>query len=861
MLAGTQGYGLLRHTNVTFERLSLSGDRKLSVHVGGNTTVGESKLDKWEKRGERYKDLTPYEWLRRDSTEASPKVPLVTGAHLWYTNPPTAEYAESMLKLHTLWDRKTMPVPKGEQAIAAFQEWTRERANDEAPSIRGPCPAYIRLEIAKYKRGKRDDTYISVDGDGYDYEDAGEPEWLDLMGASYEGDGILGDFSHDNFSTRADFDQCRHSVPQHERRSDYADEASVAAMRSPGRWWKVQLDKAEREQAQRRAKLNLATDDPRTASLEQQGAIVLLLHTLYHMHNEPGLQIERHAELVALKLQALGRRVLLLGRPGAGKSYVLRCIATLTRMVVNAQDAAKIGAPTGIAAFVAGGSTWHTLAGIPVGSKFNKSFSAQGGSIKLQQALAKLVALLGDETSMTGRILFGWIAHKCAAPAFPLPASLSAHCSHLPTSAPLTLPVRPTRLRVNVAKGEGADEPDAGMHLPFWLQAGDFDQLPPVLDTSLLNNDCKSANSNHGRAVFKLFEKDVIVLTAPKRQKTGESKLLDHIDSMRRGAAAKEYDQDFVESRTLVNLPPAERALYTFPGQGTLCGYYTWDEAWQRNKAMLGMLNAGYTLPGGVHIEGVPVYKLTSTNSGRCAKSAGVKLYMGIVMSTYVARGLQIRLTVNLYSEFGQQWGLVNGAVGTVVEVLYTTPEAAAAGAEIPLVIAEFETYCGPAFCAARPKLVLLPPVEKQGDCSHGCKRYGPCFRMAEGTTFHSLQGIGAGTTEPPQQVKRVGIELGDVSCEHRARGGSIVAQSRPVTQRDFCYMSPVAGSRLAAIGRDKQSVEMRQKTERLAQNQSADAAALLSKGFYEPLLEWAIAFAKAKHGIDPPWEQRADVS
>ena len=73
-------------------------------------------------------------------------------------------------------------------------------------------------------------------------------------------------------------------------------------------------------------------------------------------------------------------------------------------------------------------------------------------------------------------------------------------------------------------------------------------------------------------------------------------------------------------------------------------------------------------LPNGDPVEGMPVYKIRSTSSGRCATCAKAVLFQGIPVSTYCGRGSQIRLTVNLYGKLGQQWGLVNSALGEVAE-------------------------------------------------------------------------------------------------------------------------------------------------------------------------------------------------
>jgi len=82
---------------------------QLSNRVGGGATA--SGLDKYENRSAKDEAVTPFQWLRRGG-----KVPLISGAHLFYSEPLTAEYTESMLKLHTTW-RKVSQVPKGEAAI------------------------------------------------------------------------------------------------------------------------------------------------------------------------------------------------------------------------------------------------------------------------------------------------------------------------------------------------------------------------------------------------------------------------------------------------------------------------------------------------------------------------------------------------------------------------------------------------------------------------------------------------------------------------------------------------------------------------------------------------------------------------
>lgn len=915
---GGKGFGLLRLTNVSFARASLSNSRKLKAQPSEDGTVVEaSPLDRYGKKPQKYAKLTLYEWLRRESSPTKPVVPLLSGAHMWYSNPPSIEYCESMIRLHTVWS-DLASLPRGEAACTYWNMWKQGTAEEGFIDKRvephvpyPPFPKHLQLEISKQTRPPPQSHY--EEGDEFEYDDA-EPEWLDLLGArSGDIESLLeGTFDHDNFTQRASFDQALHATPHAPGCEDYASDECRHALRHPDRWWARVLEE-EKRRREASVDLGLGSKSPWHANAQQRKPIVLLLYALYTKFHTSERRLPDTLHELLLRLQregrlkgALGRRVLLLGKPGSGKSFVLICCTTLTRMIVNLRAAALIGAPTGIAAFVAGGCTWHSSLGVPVGPRFTTSFAGQGGSAEKQARLRALFAALGDETSLTGRTLFGWVAHG---------------------------------FRVNVADGRGSDEPDAGEHLPFWLQAGDWYQADPVLDTTLLNDDHRNANSNYGRQVFELFKEDVIVLDTVVRQDDTQVQLRRLLNHMREGASASTYDADgtyaYVQSRQLGSLQSAaERALYELPGQGTLCCFPTWEEAWnERNQRILMKINAGYDLPSGEHVDGRPVYKILATNSGRHARAKNAHIFVSLPGSTYAAHGLQIRLTINLFGEIGQAWGLVNGAIGTIVEVIYPTIEAAADPHAIPLVVAHFEEYRGPAFCTAstgrtwtcvgttrptgtplssvfladalgrkldasgarvmtgatieldadeyratcvgtvrtfhfvevhgaffrpspsRPNLVLLPPVEREGDCRCKCKRRSACFRVCEGTTTHSVEGITVGAQK---QVKRIGISLGDKTVEGRARGLSYVAQSRPESTSDFAYLKPVSLERLAAIGSGKSAAALHAAMRSFESNQSTDADTLMNEGFYEPFLHWAEDFALHEHGIPAPWA--ADV-
>jgi len=154
------------------------------------------------------------------------------------------------------------------------------------------------------------------------------------------------------------------------------------------------------------------------------------------------------------------------------------------------------------------------------------------------------------------------------------------------------------------------------------------------------------------------------------------------------------------------------------------------------------------------------------------------------------------------------------------------------------------------------PQLVISPPLERtSSDCHCPCSRFMVPLRVAEGTTIHSLQGITVGADK---QVKRLGIDFGKLSCETKMPGLSMVAQSRPQGKADFCYTTPVTLERLSVCGTGDGARKLRDAEAAFAAQAAKSDALAFSEQDYHRLLRWAETWAKAKHGIDPPWRPPA---
>ena len=781
MLAGNgRTSGCLKHTDAEFTRLSL-GARRLGR--SGEHATRENAKDKYNRAvasGE-VQGESLYEFLCTGPGGAE-RVPLISGGQTWASDPLTEQYAHNMLLLH-------YPGWSCEEDIAAGLEGETWLERFEAFRAAGQCPRFVEMEIARAAQKKPPPEFMTGDGAADDGEAEEQPAWMQLLGyAEYNDDQLTASF--DDWTERGH----DHSLPL----AGAAAAATYPDLASAASWLEQQAAAAAAARAHD-TRLLLPSEDPRAANAAQRLPIAILLHALY-CHVEG---VHTH-----LGVDAAPRRLLMLGKPGVGKSFVCKTMILLTRLVLGQRNAAVGGAPTGVAAFQAGLRTWHSLLKIPTGAAFEKSFHGVGAPTEVQAALARLFLLVGDELSMTGRKLFGWIGHRVA---------------------------------TGVASGRGSAEPFGGKALPFALAAGDFHQLDPVFDSPVYKTAAGSANSNYGRQAYLLFE-EVVLLDEVVRQKASQVQLRRMLDSMRAGAGDDGYDMGFVASRCLNALPAAERAPYEEPGHGSLWVYPTWDKVWVRNRAVLQRLNVSR-----------PVCKCSARNEGPHAKKAAGVDFASLPPCVFLAVGLQVRLTVNLFGDDGISWGLVNGAIGRVLEVIYGAGAAPSPQTRPLVVLVRFPEYSGPAWSAADPKLVPVPMVTRPGDCCRSCRRTAAPLREAEGTTIHATQGLTIGSK---RAVPRMAIDFGTKKTETNQRGLAYVAQSRPEEMGDFVYSTPPTLDRLTAVGKGKKMEPLRAELDAMAERAKATTdryAALVTDANYEALLQWAEAQGRAR-GIVPPY-------
>ena len=98
-------------------------------------------------------------------------------------------------------------------------------------------------------------------------------------------------------------------------------------------------------------------------------------------------------------------RLLTAGVSGAGKSFFPHALTDLVRKLLGFEGAAKVFAPTGVAAFQVGGPTGHRLLRVPTGKKAPGQLEPLKGDAlrEAQDNLRHCALLVGDERGVIGR--------------------------------------------------------------------------------------------------------------------------------------------------------------------------------------------------------------------------------------------------------------------------------------------------------------------------------------------------------------------------------------------------------------------------------------------------------------------------
>jgi hypothetical protein len=114
------------------------------------------------------------------------------------------------------------------------------------------------------------------------------------------------------------------------------------------------------------------------------------------------------------------------------------------------------------------------------------------------------------------------------------------------------------------------------------------------------------------------------------------------------------------------------------------------------------------------------------------------------------------------------KWGLFNGSIGTVKDIVFQKNENPNCGHQPLYTLVEFHQYEGPAWNIDNKKLVPIPSITKR--CNKNCceRQYVP-LNLAFGRTGHSFQGMNVGPVsigQPPNMFQKIICDLGLKSFE-----------------------------------------------------------------------------------------------
>ena len=348
-----------------FTYLSMTGSRRLERD--GDTATRSTPLDKYLARPQE-QHCSWYQFASKGG-----KVPVVSGGATHATWPLNEDYCRSMLLLH--WPNWfDIQEVKGDA-----ESWT-DRFKDFFGT--SECPTSVKAQVCRAKH-QAEHPQEPVFEDNLD-DDAAEaeeqPDWVDVYaGQNQRYEGVEKDFDYDDGGEQYDWSSISINLPEG---------------KDPKTWLADTTKQAEEHET---VELELPDVSPLSLNDNQRALVILVLHTLY--------------KFVENELDYRPLRLVVSGTAGTGKSYVIKCLQRLVRLLFGKNDAVQVITPTGNSAYLVQGTTAHSFLGIPTGGRSCNELTVPSGPVleKIQSRCQNLKVLIGDERSMFGRTTLGWM--------------------------------------------------------------------------------------------------------------------------------------------------------------------------------------------------------------------------------------------------------------------------------------------------------------------------------------------------------------------------------------------------------------------------------------------------------------------
>ena len=438
------------------------------------------------------------------------------------------------------------------------------------------------------------------------------------------------------------------------------------------------------------------------------------------------------------------------GAAGSGKSVVINTIVTLMRKMFNSNQVAQVAAPTGTAAFNVGGETLHRLVGAKV-SKREYSPNANKASTDKQNRLTSkfdhLLALIIDERSLINLKDIGTASRVIAESVY----------------------------------GGGPFDDSTFGDIPVVVLFGDDQQLPSTGEGAFQCLDPPTKRkvppmTALGRRVMLECAENVLELFGSKRMQD------DKIDDKALLKAVRDNDDlTPAQVKKILSLHLSEvkrrhgEAAKAEIESKSIFLFYTNDKKDRHNIRRLAMASSNANPVAFVGLQ------TRSNTTGKSDRTHFVGDTPGISM---LCTGAFVALEGH---NFQPEWGLHNGACGTLVELVFKKGHNPNHGDQPAYAVVDFPLYCGPVWDQDNPTHMPIPPVEHPCE-SHCCFRRIMPLVLAWARTIHKFQGLSAGPVDPgkiPNIFPSIVCDPDKREQERTALGLFYTALSRATTLGD----------------------------------------------------------------------------
>lgn len=356
-------------------------------------------------------------------------------------------------------------------------------------------------------------------------------------------------------------------------------------------------------------------------------------------------------------------RMIITGAGGSGKSVFINTLVTMLRRMFNDNDVVKVVAPTGVAACNVGGETVHHS--FKIGTRGYKRLRDNSWEKKaLLQAHKHLLALLLDERSMLSSELLGTMAQ------------LTAESLH-----------------------GGFNSHVLWGGLPIVILVGDDFQLPsidPGATRAHTITPKQSKQHDLGNNLFQMFAKDVMDLGYNKRIRKDQSESRGLVDRLRIGETRDPSDITKLMALDLANIKRMYGAeeVETIKAQALYLYANNLPIAEHNLRAVCAIPSATNPLA---------VIKSHSVGSPRTGlKAISAHFEDSVPVSNILCRYAKVAITGH---NFLPTYGLHNGAVGEVEDIIFDEGENPNKGDLPSYVVVKFPGYRGPAWDKKHPKV------------------------------------------------------------------------------------------------------------------------------------------------------------